>query len=648
MKEILQETKCLASLAVFRELYNSNRNIYGIISEFLKEIISANGKHQFSLTEITQLLNDTFDFSIPEAIVSTSLNRFKDSYSKSYGYYTITKPESFAITGKLSGECSATFDNNKIIIDNLFKFIETEKLQGLSEDEKQKIVHSFCSYIIDESTTQNYSNYISAFILKGREDPRFINSLNTIKEGVILYTGLKYNPDLNELGSWKSDLVIFLETEILFHLAGYNGELYRTLFNDFYKLVKEINHSSLKKGGKRLIHLKFFPEIKDEIERFFRKAEHIVEGKEKANPSKTAMTSIIDGCRTPAEVVEKKVRFYELLNSLAIYEDDYDEYYSSFNHKFNIVDSSLLTDVSEKTGIDDASPYLKYLNFVRIRRKGISNRGFDNAGYFLLSGTRNTIFIAWNEAIKSIGEVPLASDLNFITNKLWFKLNKGFGDNEYPKTFDIVTKAQIVLSSQLNDSVADKFEELQIKYRDGRLTEEQAVASIVELRRQARKPEEINEYDYKDVLSSIEEKSIEDHLKEQELLKHKATKFEQESKELKKKMERSKIEKQQSEEEYKDALIKKDQEISKTREELEKYKQAERIKKNKRDKIIRRLKQIAVVGLISAFITIGIILDLHSESLYITLISIVAGFLTVSLFFGFDYKALKALFKKDQ
>lgn len=72
MKDSLQESKCLASLAVFRELYNSEKDIYGIIGEFLKEIISTNGKHQFTLNEITQLLNDTYDFKIHEAVVNTS------------------------------------------------------------------------------------------------------------------------------------------------------------------------------------------------------------------------------------------------------------------------------------------------------------------------------------------------------------------------------------------------------------------------------------------------------------------------------------------------------------------------------------------------------------------------------------------------
>ena len=39
MKNIDNESRLLASLAVFRELYDSKKEVYGIIAEFIKEII---------------------------------------------------------------------------------------------------------------------------------------------------------------------------------------------------------------------------------------------------------------------------------------------------------------------------------------------------------------------------------------------------------------------------------------------------------------------------------------------------------------------------------------------------------------------------------------------------------------------------------
>jgi uncharacterized membrane protein YuzA (DUF378 family) len=57
-----------------------------------------------------------------------------------------------------------------------------------------------------------------------------------------------------------------VEQEILFHLAGYNGELYQQLYFDFRELIREIN----RKAGKQLIKIKYFDSVKIEIDKFFK------------------------------------------------------------------------------------------------------------------------------------------------------------------------------------------------------------------------------------------------------------------------------------------------------------------------------------------------------------------------------------------
>ena len=75
MDKIKEESRYLASLAVFREFYNNQKDIYGVISEFLNGVITSNKKYKFNLTEIKNLLNKTFEFDIPEAVIHTSLKR---------------------------------------------------------------------------------------------------------------------------------------------------------------------------------------------------------------------------------------------------------------------------------------------------------------------------------------------------------------------------------------------------------------------------------------------------------------------------------------------------------------------------------------------------------------------------------------------
>jgi len=49
MRQIKEDNRLLASLAVFRELYNAEKDVYGIISVFLTDIIKIESLYSFTL-----------------------------------------------------------------------------------------------------------------------------------------------------------------------------------------------------------------------------------------------------------------------------------------------------------------------------------------------------------------------------------------------------------------------------------------------------------------------------------------------------------------------------------------------------------------------------------------------------------------------
>ena len=208
------ETKCLASLAVFRELYDSKKDVYEIISEFLREIISSKAKYQFSISEIVQLLNFTFDFKIPEAVIKTALKKLP-FLRREKGFYIVDDITELNKTIDIAAKHSEIQHNNESIINSLFDYIESESKSELSDDEKEKIVHAFCNFVLDESISAQYTEYISAFIVNNKNNVGFTTQLETIKEGVVLYSGIKYNSNINEIGTWSNELTIFLDMEIL-------------------------------------------------------------------------------------------------------------------------------------------------------------------------------------------------------------------------------------------------------------------------------------------------------------------------------------------------------------------------------------------------------------------------------------------------
>lgn len=526
MSDIKDISKRLASLAVFREIYNSKKDVYGVIAEFLNEIIAAEGLHQFNLTEITNLLNATFDFSIPEAVINSSLRRL-DYINKERGIY-IANPLPKISAQNISILEKDIIASNELIISDLFSFIELEQKNKLSDPEKERIVHSFCSFVLDNSNGSEYSEYISGFVIQNNNKD-FRDKLNKIREGIVLYSGLTYNNNVSEVGSWKTELTIYLDTELLFHFVGYNGELYKSLFYDFFNYVKEINN----KASKHLIKLRYFKEVADEIERFFSKAKYIVEGKERPNPKVTAMHSVLEGCKEASDVMDKMSDFYLLLKNNNIKQEESCDYFDKGNYEYNIIDKDTIEAISKEVEFD-LEDHLCFLNYVHINRKDANLNNFYNIGCILLTGNYRTIKVAWHNLIKQEGVVPLATTLDWITNKFWYKLNKGFGGGDLPKSFDIITKAQIILSSVLNKSVGKKYDEFQNQFKDGTITEEQVKARFVNLRSQARKPEEILQDEVSLILDVISEDSLEKFLADQEYFKVKAKKQAEENINLKK------------------------------------------------------------------------------------------------------------------
>jgi len=212
MREIKEDNRLLASLAVFRELYNSEKDVYGIISVFLNDLIKLKNLYSFSLNEITNTLNDTFEFDIPEAVVRTALGRLSFIEKKQGDYLVtdITKINNQNIETKQK----VIQSNNESIIESLYTFIETEKKSNLSLKEKEQVSHSFCSFLLDINNGDEFIEYITSYILENESNVDFKNQLNLIREGVILYSGIKYNNNLNDLGTWRTELTIFIDTEI--------------------------------------------------------------------------------------------------------------------------------------------------------------------------------------------------------------------------------------------------------------------------------------------------------------------------------------------------------------------------------------------------------------------------------------------------
>jgi hypothetical protein len=536
----MKENKLIASVVVFKELHDNNKDIYDIIAEFLKAGIIDKKKWQFNSTEITLLLEEVFDFKLPEAVIKTTLkNRLIKSkfVELEKGEYSVINIEE-----KIDNDFEINYQNKKDIYqkteNDFIKYIEEKNLTKLSELEKTKVQENIRHYLLGNGVNEPYTQQISSFIIENKDNKEFRDRLNVVKEGVVLYTGIRYTANLNELGHWKNDLTIFLDTAILFNFAGYNGEIYKEIFNDFHKLVKEINLNPKNKG--KIIKLKFFEETEKEIMDFFHVASLITEGKMSLNPSKTAMKEIINGCSSKSDILVKRNKFFIDLQTSGITIEEDKNYYE--NHNYNVEGDTLISILKQKSvdnkkhfNEEDCKDYLKLFTKINVLRKGENDKGFEKSKFIILTGNGFIHYLAHNNLIKeNEKDIPFATDIDYITNKFWFKLKKGFGKSEdLPKSFDIITKAQIILSSQLNNTVQEKFTALNEKFKSGEISKEEAISLNYTLRENILKPEEISEISLEKSLAFINEFTIEEHIREKEFFKQKVKEGEKATAELK-------------------------------------------------------------------------------------------------------------------
>lgn len=478
----MKNNNLIASVALFSELYNSEtfKSIPDILAEFIKAAVVVEKKYSVNSTELKDLLKSVYGFDIPESVLRTTLkNRLKEVVTRENDYYHFEK----SIDDELIDFQATVTEINKTqdaILEELFSYIEIKKSIKLSDEDKNSVFENFSHFLMDNGFSDKYSEVISGFIISKEHDKSFKTDINSIKEGLILYQGINYTADINQLGSWKEKLTIYLSTEHLFSCVGYNGSIFKEIFDDFKKLVNEINRSNTK--IKQTIELKYLDETKEEVDSFFKSAESIKKGYKRLDPSRHAMVKILEGCEDVSDIRAKQVDFYLQLKRKLINHQEYS--FDIDNSQYNIVDTSVI-EALEKASKEKGKPFdeeyctqcLRIFTKINTFRRGRNNVPFEKIRHIYVTDNNFAKYLAHNNKVKfGDYDIAFAKDIDYIITKFWFKLKKGFNDKSaLPKTFDLVTKAKIVISSHINSSISKSYDELHHKFKNKELTEEQAI-----------------------------------------------------------------------------------------------------------------------------------------------------------------------------
>ncbi len=237
-KSKLEAISVLASYATLRSVFESKQyqNIYQLLAEFVKYVVISEKKRAFTASEMKNMLKDAFGFDLPEAVVRSTLKGASFTRSES-GQFVVSD---------LEYQQDEQFENNRIVAEKEERYLADCFLEyakntkpELSLD-SEAIMHELMTYLLEPNHEGDHSEYrelISKFILSSEDNERIQSNLNSIREGCVLYLGL--NNNIAEVGRITNRITLYLATEILFSLSGYNGVICKDLAVDFVNLVKK-------------------------------------------------------------------------------------------------------------------------------------------------------------------------------------------------------------------------------------------------------------------------------------------------------------------------------------------------------------------------------------------------------------------------
>lgn len=474
-------TSLLASFATLKTLSEAKKytNSYQLLSEFICYIIGTHKLTTFSSIEMKNQLKRIFDFDVPEAVVVTSCKSIE----------SITKSNGLFVVDWSKFTCDATFEKAKVEAEGIQESVIGPLAAYIREKHPERkisndiVTQALAAFLVGDQQNgySQYADTIGEFVLKNEKSADIRAALDAIQEGSIWYIGINHN--INETGSITKTLTLYLGTEILFGLKGYNGEIHKQLADDFFAQIKTANLNGEK------IKLRYFLKTKEEIDSFFGSAMLIREGKTQAIPT-VAMKTILDACKTASDVSVEMADFYHLLRySYGILEDDKKDYYSPEEDVYNLESLEYEKDEDKESWM-----FVSHINKLRKGKVAVNNI---DAEYLFVTNTRNTLKVSdcQAEKIKREGNIERVNDyavsLGKVTNLLWYKLGNGFGRKSYPSSINSILKARVVLASSISHSITEVYNKTNEQYKNGEISKEQLAARIITLHKKPILPEEL-------------------------------------------------------------------------------------------------------------------------------------------------------------
>ena len=519
----------LASIALFGIYRNKNLDTYDLVAQYISAVIAQKEYSTFKPDTMQSDLKELYQIDIPIGVInSVCRNRIEGITLKNKEFICDLLPKDEI--EKEYKELAADYDQ---LFTPLIEFINKDT----QDYDDQTIKDRFADYLVVGSIDDTKLNNLYAAFISSNQDNRDIRQkIDLLSSGLISYNGLSYTDTAGNSGAWTDKLTIFLDTEFLFSCAGYNGEYAHAVFEELYTLVKEINVSYRRRTKKEdnLVVLKYLKDTRERYLALVNSAKAYIEHKGTPDPSKRALIKIISESPSVFDVETHRAKIDTAIKDTYHIQYDDTEYTYGTDRKYVLFDKETVTTLAkdynpkqEEATTKKLDYYARVYTIINGLRGGKSVGIFEKCQHIFLTGSRigRGASIAVRPDRKS---VTVATDIDFLVSRFWFKLNKQLVPNHIPVSLDIVARSQAVLTREVSRKVKILYEEL----RQKDLTDAEQQSLYANLTEAERYLAPYNSSSTEDVLTFIEYKGIDEMIKDQRNLRQKAAEAEKAQKEL--------------------------------------------------------------------------------------------------------------------
>lgn len=519
----------LASIALFGIYRNKNLDTYDLVAQYISAVIAQKEYSTFKPDTMQSDLKELYQIDIPIGVInSVCRNRIEGITLKNKEFICDLLPKDEI--EKEYKELAADYDQ---LFTPLIAFIRKD-----TQDYKDQVIKDrFADYLVEGSIDDTkLNNLYAAFISSNQDNKDIRQKIDLLSSGLISYNGLSYTDTAGTSGAWTDKLTIYLDTEFLFSCAGYNGDYAQAVFQELYNLVKEINVSYRRRTKKEdnLVVLKYLKDTRERYLALVNSAKAYIEHKGTPDPSKRALIKIISESPSVFDVETHRAKIDAAIKDTYHIQYDDTEYTYGTDRKYVIFDKETVTTLAkdynpkqEEATTKKLDYYARVYTIINGLRGGKNVGIFEKCQHIFLTGSR--IGRGASMAVRPDNKsVTVATDIDFLVSRFWFKLNKQLVPNHIPVSLDIVARSQAVLTREVSRKVKILYEEL----RQKDLSEAEQQSLYANLTEAERYLAPYNSSSTEDVLTFIEYKGIDEMIKDQRNLRQKAAEAEKAQKEL--------------------------------------------------------------------------------------------------------------------